>query len=45
MNSKKKKYCGIWYIKTDIIKKFQNTPQLCWGDEWSPLSPGERGLG
>ena len=23
----------------------QNTPQLCWGDEWSPLSPGGRGLG
>jgi len=18
----------------------QNTPQLCWADEWSPLSPG-----
>jgi len=24
---------------------FQNTPQLCWGDEWSTLSPGGRGLG
>ena len=22
----------------------QNTPQLCWGDEWPPLSPGGRGL-
>jgi len=23
----------------------QNTPQLCWGDEWPSLSPGGRGLG
>ena len=23
-----------------FIKIFQNTPQLCWGDEWPPLSPG-----
>jgi len=28
-----------------FIKKFQNTPQLCWGDEGFPLSPGGRGLG
>jgi len=20
----------------------QNTPQLCWGDEWPPLSPGRQ---
>ena len=20
----------------------QNTPQLCWGDEWPPFSPGGR---
>jgi len=26
-----------------FIKIFQNTPQLCWGDEWPTLSPwGER---
>ena len=29
----------------DLIKICQNTPQLCWGDEWLPLSPGGRGLG
>ena len=23
-----------------FIKIFQNTPQLCWGDEWPTLSPG-----
>jgi len=28
-----------------FIKICQNTPQLCWGDEWLPLSPGGRGLG
>jgi len=28
-----------------FIKMFQNTPQLCWGDEWPTLSPGGRGLG
>ena len=28
-----------------FIKICQNTPQLCWGDEWPPLSPGGRGLG
>jgi hypothetical protein len=27
-----------------FIKIFQNTPQLCWGDEWSTLSPGGEGL-
>ena len=29
----------------NFIKICQNTPQLCWGDEWPPLSPGGRGLG
>jgi len=29
----------------DFIKICQNTPQLCWGDEWPTLSPGGRGLG
>ena len=29
----------------DFIKMCQNTPQLCWGDKWPPLSPGGRGLG
>jgi hypothetical protein len=24
-----------------FIKICQNTPQLCWGDEWPPLSPQE----
>jgi hypothetical protein len=24
----------------DFIKMCQNTPQLCWGDEWPTLSPG-----
>ena len=28
-----------------FIKMCQNTPQLCWGDEWPTLSPGGRGLG
>jgi len=28
-----------------FIKMCQNTPQLCWGDEWPSLSPGGRGLG
>ena len=28
-----------------FIKMRQNTPQLCWGDEWPALSPGGRGLG
>jgi len=28
-----------------FIKICQNTPQLCWGDEWPTLSPGGRGLG
>jgi hypothetical protein len=23
-----------------FIKMCQNTPQLCWGDEWPTLSPG-----
>jgi hypothetical protein len=27
-------------ILIPFIKIFQNTPQLCWGDEWPPLSPG-----
>jgi hypothetical protein len=31
--------------KKYFIKMRQNTPQLCWGDEWLPLSPGGRGLG
>ena len=26
--------------KCSFIKIFQNTPQLCWGDEWPTLSPG-----
>jgi len=30
---------GLWFIKI-----FQNTPQLCWGDEWPTLSPGGEGL-
>jgi len=29
----------------NFIKICQNTPQLCWGDEWPTLSPGGRGLG
>jgi len=28
---------GVSFI---FIKICQNTPQLCWGDEWPPLSPG-----
>jgi hypothetical protein len=24
----------------DFIKICENTPQLCWGDEWPTLSPG-----
>jgi len=28
-----------------FIKICQNTPQLCWEDEWPTLSPGGRGLG
>ena len=28
-----------------FIKMCQNTPQLCWVDEWPILSPGGRGLG
>ena len=29
-----------------VIKICQNTPQLCWGDEWHyTLSPGGSGLG
>ncbi len=28
-----------------FIKICQNTPQLCWGDEWLSLPPGGRGLG
>ena len=31
--------------ETRFIKICQNTPQLCWGDEWPTLSPGGRGLG
>jgi len=31
--------------KSQFIKIFQNTPQLCWGDEWPTLTPGGRGLG
>jgi len=44
-------YNGIHFEKKDLaviikfIKICQNTPQLCWGDEWLPLSPGGRGLG
>ena len=26
-----------------FIKIFQNTPQLCWGDEWPTRPPGGRG--
>jgi len=26
--------------KLGFIKICQNTPQLCWGDEWPTLSPG-----
>ena len=26
----------------NFIKICQNTPQLCWGDEWPPLSPGRQ---
>ena len=26
--------------KNEFIKICQNTPQLCWGDEWPTLSPG-----
>jgi len=25
-----------------FIKIFQNTSQLCWGDEWPTLSPGRQ---
>ena len=32
-------------VISNFIKMCQNTPQLCWGDEWPPLSPGGRGLG
>ena len=32
-------------VRVDFIKMCQNTPQLCWGDEWPTLSPGGRGLG
>jgi len=28
-----------------FIKICQNTPQLCWGDEWLSLSPGGEGEG
>jgi len=27
------------------MKMCQNTPQLCWGDEWPTLSPGGEGQG
>src|SRR4030043_1394014 len=27
--------------KNEFIKICQNTPQLCWGDEWPTLSPGD----
>jgi len=30
-------------IPSPFIKICQNTPQLCWGDEWPTLSPGGRG--
>jgi hypothetical protein len=29
-----------WTSLLKFIKIFQNTPQLCWGDEWPTLSPG-----
>ena len=29
----------------NLKKMYQNTPQLCWGDEWPALSPQGRGLG
>jgi hypothetical protein len=29
---------GRWNL--NFIKICQNTPQLCWGDEWPTLSPG-----
>jgi hypothetical protein len=32
-------------VDTLFIKIFQNTPQLCWGDEWPTLSPGGEGEG
>jgi hypothetical protein len=32
-------------MKVLFIKMCQNTPQLCWGDEWHSLSPGGRELG
>jgi len=32
-------------VFSNFIKMCQNTPQLCWGDEWPTLSPGGRGLG
>ncbi|OGP91769.1 MAG: hypothetical protein A2Z19_04585 [Deltaproteobacteria bacterium RBG_16_54_18] len=27
----------VLLVKWQFIKTCQNTPQLCWGDEWSPL--------
>jgi mRNA-degrading endonuclease RelE of RelBE toxin-antitoxin system len=32
-------------LVSSFIRICQNTPQLCWGDEWPTLSPGGRGLG
>jgi len=34
-----------YHMPIIFIKMCQNTPQLCWGDEWPPLSPGGKGLG
>jgi len=36
---------GGWEDLKVIIKMCQNTPQLCWGDEWPTLSPGGEGSG
>jgi len=30
----------IYFRNLYFIKICQNTPQLCWGDEWPTLSPG-----
>jgi hypothetical protein len=38
-------HCVKHLSGSGFIKMCQNTPQLCWGDEWPSLSPGGRGLG
>jgi len=45
MANNKKYSKGLCSCDIIFIKMCQNTPQLCWGDEWPPLSPGGRGLG